>query len=82
MNHLNHFNENVFIIKKNLFSHDEIEKLLYFVDSNFESSGELKKTNSTTGKIKLTLWNYPPDNLVGKFTTNERIVKPMENLLE
>ena len=70
------------IIKKQLFSQDEIEKLINFIDSNLETSGELKKTNSTTGKIKLTLWNYPSDNLVGKFTTNERIVKPMENLLE
>ena len=57
MKDLNDFNQNGFIIKKQLFSQDEIEKLINFIDSNLETSGELKKTNSTTGKIKLTLWN-------------------------
>ena len=30
----------------------------------------------------MTLWNHPSDDLFGKFSTNVRIVKPMEEFLE
>ena len=78
---LNDFNENGFILKKNLFSLEEINKLNKFADASYGKEGALKKTTSTTGSASLTLWNSPPENFVGKFSTNERIVKPMENFL-
>ena len=81
MEPLNDFNQNGFIIKKQLFFQDEIEKLINFIDSNLEIEGKSKKTNSSTSKINLTLWDYPSDDLFGKFSIKERIVKPMENFL-
>tara|TARA_B110000263_G_scaffold226709_1_gene218522 strand:- start:231 stop:965 length:735 start_codon:yes stop_codon:yes gene_type:complete len=78
---LNDFNENGFILKKNLFSQEEINKLNKFANASYGKEGALKKTTSTTGSASLTLWNSPPENFVGKFSTNERIVKPMENFL-
>ncbi|MDP7000243.1 MAG: phytanoyl-CoA dioxygenase family protein, partial [Candidatus Poribacteria bacterium] len=36
---------------------------------------------SSSGKLNLTLWNHPSDDLFGKFSTNERIVRPMEKYL-
>ena len=81
MSDLDDFNKNGFILKKKLFSKEEIEKLNNFADSNYGKEGFLKKTKSTTGSASLTLWNSPPDNFVGTFSTNERIVRPMENFL-
>ena len=78
---LNDFNKNGFILKKNLFSQKEIDKLNNFADASYGKEGALKKTISSTGNASLTLWNSPPENFVGKFSTNERIVKPMENFL-
>ena len=81
MSDLDNFNTNGFIIKKNLFSKEEIDKLNNFADSIFGKEGTLKATVGTTGSASLTLWNSPPENFVGTFSTNERIVKPMENFL-
>ena len=81
MSDLDDFNKNGFILKKKLFSKEEIDKLNNFADSNYGKEGFLKKTKSTTGSASLTLWNSPPDNFVGTFSTNERIVRPMENFL-
>ena len=81
MNDLNHFNENGFIIKKQLFSQEEIKKLNNYADANCGKEGVLKTSTSTTGSAPLTLWNSPPEDFVGTFSTNERIVKPMENFL-
>ena len=81
MTDLDYFNKNGFILKKKLFSKDEIDKLNNFADSSYGKEGEVKKTISTKGSAYLTLWNSPPDNLVSTFSTNERIVRPMENFL-
>ena len=81
MSDLDDFNKNGFILKRKLFSKEEIDKLNNFADSNYGKKGAFKKTKSTTGNASLTLWNSPPDNFVGTFSTNERIVRPMENFL-
>ena len=81
MSDLDDFNNNGFILKRKLFSQEEIDKLNNFADSNYGREGALKKTKSTTGNASLTLWNSPPDNFVSTFSTNERIVRPMENFL-
>ena len=81
MSDLNEFNKNGFIIKKQLFTHDEIKKLINFINSNPDKENQSRKTKSSTGYLDLTIWNHPSDDLFGKFSTNERIVKPMEEYL-
>ena len=81
MSDLNEFNKNGFIIKKQLFTDDEIKKLINFINSNSDKENQSRKTRSSTGNLNLTIWNHPSDDLFGKFSTNERIVKPMENFL-
>ena len=81
MTDLNDFNKNGFILKKQLFSKDEVQKLIKFIDSSSKKEDKSRETNSSTGKLNLTLWNHPSDDLFGKFSTNERIVIPMEEYL-
>ena len=81
MSDLDDFNTHGFIIKKQLFSQEEIKKLNNYADANYGKEGVLKTSTSTTGSAPLTLWNSPPEDFVGTFSTNERIVKPMENFL-
>ena len=82
MTNLNDFNKNGFILKKHLFSKEEIQKLINYINSNSEKEDSARETNSSTGRLNLTIWNYPSDDLFGKFSTNERIVRPMEEYLE
>ena len=81
MTDLNDFNKNGFILKKHLFSKDEIQKLINYINSNSEKEDGARETNSSTGKLNLTIWNHPSDDLFGKFSTNERIVHPMKEYL-
>jgi ectoine hydroxylase-related dioxygenase (phytanoyl-CoA dioxygenase family) len=81
MTDLNDFNKNGFILKKQLFSKDEIQKLINYINSSSEKKDNARETNSSSGKLNLTLWNHPSDDLFGKFSTNERIVRPMEKYL-
>jgi ectoine hydroxylase len=77
----NSFTNNGYIVEKNLFSEDEINKLKKFIESSSEKKNESRETRSSTGKLNITLWDHPSDDLFGKFSTNERIVKPMEEYL-
>ena len=81
MSDLNEFNKNGFVIKKKLFSNDEINKLINFINSSSDKENQSRKTKSSTGSLNLTIWNHPSEDLFGKFSTNERIVKPMEKFL-
>ena len=81
MTNINDFNKNGFILKKHLFSKDEIQKLINYINSNSEKEDGARETNSSTGKLNLTIWNHPSDDLFGKFSTNERIVHPMKEYL-
>ena len=81
MTDLNDFNKNGFVLKKQLFSKDEIQKLINYINSSSEKKDNARETNSSSGKLNLTLWNHPSDDLFGKFSTNERIVRPMEQYL-
>ena len=69
-------------LKRNLFSQEEILKLTNFIERNSEKENNARETFSSTGKLNMTLWNHPSDDLFGKFSTNERIVKPMEEFLQ
>jgi ectoine hydroxylase len=77
----NNFSNDGYIIKKNLFSEDEINKLKKFIESSSDKKNDARETRSSTGKLSITLWDHPSDDLFGKFSTNERIVKPMEEYL-
>ena len=76
------FMENGYILKRNLFSQKEISKLINLIERNSEKENNARETFSSTGKLNMTLWNHPSDDLFGKFSTNERIVKPMEEFLQ
>ena len=76
------FNKDGFILKKNLFSEIEINKLKEFIKTSSEKENNARQTKSSSGKLSITLWNDPSDDLFGKFSTNERIVKPMEEYLD
>ena len=75
------FRNNGYILKRNLFSKDEVSKLIRYIEDNSEKEDQARETFSSTGKLNITLWNHPSDDLFGKFSTNERIVKPMEEFL-
>jgi ectoine hydroxylase-related dioxygenase (phytanoyl-CoA dioxygenase family) len=77
----NSFTNDGYIVEKNLFSEEEINKLKKFIESSSEKKNESRETKSSTGKLNITLWDHPSDDLFGKFSTNERIVKPMEEYL-
>ena len=77
----NNFNNDGYVLKKNLFSEDEINKLKNFIESSSDKKNDARETRSSTGKLSITLWDHPSDDLFGKFSTNERIVKPMEEYL-
>ncbi len=79
---LNNFIKDGFILKKNLFSEEEINKLKKFINSSSKKEDDARETKSSSGKLSITLWNHPSDDLFGKFSTNERIVKPMEEYLD
>ena len=76
------FRDNGYILKRKLFSEDEISKLTEFIERNSEKENQARETFSSTGKLNITLWNEPSNDLFGKFSTNERIVKPMAEFLE
>ena len=81
MSDLNNFIKNGYVLKQHLFSEEEIDKLDNFIKNQSNKDQQVRNTKSTTGNLSLTLWDHPTDDLFGKFSTNERIVKPMENFL-
>ena len=81
MTDLSDFNKNGFVLKKQLFSKEEIDKLINYTNLRSKKEDKSRETNSSTGKLSLTLWNHPSDDLLGKFSTNERIVCPMQEYL-
>ena len=79
---LNNFIKDGFILKKNLFTKEEINKLKKFIEFSSKKEDDARETKSSSGKLSITLWNHPSDDLFGKFSTNERIVKPIEEYLD
>ena len=68
------FNQNGFVLKKKLFTRQEIEKLKQQIESDQDKISAARETQSSTGKLSLTLWNHPSDDLYSKFSTNEIIL--------
>ena len=77
----NNFVKDGFILKKNLFTEEEINKLNNYIENSTKKEKDARQTSSSTGKLSISLWNKPSDDLFGKFSTNERIVNPMEEYL-
>ena len=65
------FSNDGYVLKKNLFSEDEINKLKKFIESSSDKQNDARETRSSTGKLSITLWDHPSDDLFGKFSTNE-----------
>ncbi len=71
------FRNNGYILKRNLFSKDEVSKLISYIDDNSEKEDQARETFSSTGKLNITLWNQPSDDLFGKFS----IMLNIQNIL-
>ena len=81
MSDIKEFISNGFVLKKKLFSNKEINKLNQYIAIRKDKEESARETNTSTGKLTMTMWNHPSEDLFGKFSTNERIVKPMETFL-
>ena len=81
MTDLQNFITNGFVLKKGLFSNKEIDKLNQYIAIRQDKEESARETTTSTGKLTMTMWNHPSEDLFGKFSTNERIVKPMEIFL-
>ena len=81
MSDIKEFISNGFVLKKKLFSNEEIKKLNQYIAIRKDNEESARETNTSTGKLTMTMWNHPSEDLFGKFSTNERIVKPMEIFL-
>ena len=81
MSDIKKFISNGFVLKKKLFSNEEINKLNQYIAIRKDKEESARETNTSTGKLTMTMWNHPSEDLFGKFSTNERIVKPMEIFL-
>ena len=81
MSDIKEFISNGFVLKKKLFSNEEINKLNQYIAIRKDKEESARETNTSTGKLTMTMWNHPSEDLFGKFSTNERIVKPMEIFL-
>ena len=81
MSDIKEFISNGFVLKKKLFSNVEINKLNQYIAIRKDKEESARETNTSTGKLTMTMWNHPSEDLFGKFSTNERIVKPMETFL-
>jgi ectoine hydroxylase-related dioxygenase (phytanoyl-CoA dioxygenase family) len=82
MTDIEKFMNDGFILKKNLFSEKEINKLDKFIEQQMEKDASANNIQTSTGKLSMSLWNEPSNDLFGKFSTNERIVNPMQDFLK
>ena len=76
----NHFAKDGFILKKNLFTEEEINKLNKFIENSSKKEENSRQTRSSTGKLSITLWNHPSDDLFGKFSMVDLTRKLLSNL--
>ena len=82
MNDNEKFLKDGYIIKKKLFSEYEIDKLDKFIQQRAAKEASTDNVQTSTGKLSMSIWNKPSDDLFGRFSTNERIVNPMQEFLK
>lgn len=76
------FREDGFIHLKGLFDTEEIEMLRSTAHSDRElDKHSFSRADGEGGKVRLSLWNHPGDNLYGMFARSNRMVNRAEELL-
>ena len=71
-----------YILKENLFNNEEINKLDKYIEKKMKNEDSSNNIQTSTGKLSMNLWDNPTNDLFGKFSTNERIVNPMQDFLK
>jgi hypothetical protein len=76
------FRENGFILIKELFDAEEIDLLRSTAQTDRElDKHSFSRADGEGGKVRLSLWNHPGDNLYGMFSRSRRMVNKVEELL-
>ena len=66
MTDLQNFITNGFVLKKGLFSNKEIDKLNQYIAIRQDKEESARETTTSTGKLTMTMWNHPSEDLFGK----------------
>ena len=82
MNDIEKFLKDGYILKRKLFSEGEIDKLDKFIQQRIEREASADNVQTSTGKLSMSIWDKASDDLFGRFSTNERIVNPMQEYLK
>ena len=82
MNDIEKFLKDGYVLKRKLFSGGEIDKLDKFIQQRIAKEASTDNVQTSTGKLSMSIWNKPSDDLFGRFSTNERIVNPMQEFLK
>jgi ectoine hydroxylase len=76
------FQEEGYILLKALFDPEEIEMLRTTAHADREmDQHSFSRADGEGGKVRLSLWNHPGDNIYGMFARCERMVNRAEELL-
>jgi ectoine hydroxylase len=81
-NQMDEFSENGFIRIKHLFDAEEIEMLRSTAHADRElDNHSFSRADGEGGKVRLSLWNHPGDEIYGMFARSNRVVNKAEELL-
>ena len=81
-NQMDEFSENGFIRIKHLFDAEEIEMLRSTAHADRElDDHSFSRADGEGGKVRLSLWNHPGDEIYGMFARSDRMVNKAEELL-
>jgi ectoine hydroxylase len=81
-NVLKQFQADGFILMKGLFDAEEIEMLRTTAHADRElDKHSFSRADGEGGKVRLSLWNHPGDNIYGMFARSRRMVDRAEELL-
>lgn len=75
------YRDSGFILVRNLFSIEEMEKLKALAAKEIREEDVMVKGDQSGNLTKLKMWNTPGDDIYGMFSRNERVVNNMEVLL-
>ena len=81
-NQLKQFQTDGYILMKGLFDPEEIEMLRSTAHADRElDKHSFSRADGEGGKVRLSLWNHPGDNIYGMFARSRRMVDRAEELL-
>jgi len=81
-NQMDEFSEDGFIQIKGLFDAEEIEMLRSTAHADRElDSHSFSRADGEGGKVRLSLWNHPGDQIYGMYARCNRMVNKVEELL-